>query len=437
MATITEEARVLMFAEAETLIKNLKLPSLKHIGSVEWQRYHEYVEKLNMQALLSADSKEDEYVMELINTHGKLELLIRDLLSIEVWKTSVFPIIRRTNFKPDTTIPLYMVLYHEATIVNLLETLFFHQESVEAAEEVCIDLLDYCYRNLTGILRRKHDYRAAGDDATVNTIRELCKQSAEIDFEVAVKSVSIVRYMTDCLESLPLSVATRMLKTLNLPHLMVELIQNSPWIKRDGSLIQKFVDGKWEEVKGGEIMKMSKTEAQAWLAIYNLMSPAMAAKYDFNDFNKTHILKLRSHLNDVVVDQLPILIDFRRYLEHLAIMETPPPQSDLVLEQLPEIRDRILKDNEGKFEAIAKHQMIKYFNPTKKQIKEQAKRLAQTYDYEMMDSLIKEIPHCANCGAEATKRCSRCRQEWYCGRECQVAHWKKHKSICDVYMMRK
>lgn len=38
---------------------------------------------------------------------------------------------------------------------------------------------------------------------------------------------------------------------------------------------------------------------------------------------------------------------------------------------------------------------------------------------------------CAHCGASpATKRCSVCKQEWYCSRECQLAAWKGHKKHC-------
>lgn len=40
-------------------------------------------------------------------------------------------------------------LYHEATVVNLLETVLFHKETVESADDTVIDLLDYCYRKLT------------------------------------------------------------------------------------------------------------------------------------------------------------------------------------------------------------------------------------------------------------------------------------------------
>ena len=43
--------------------------------------------------------------------------------------------------------------------------------------------------------------------------------------------------------------------------------------------------------------------------------------------------------------------------------------------------------------------------------------------------------HCANCRKEAEcssfKRCVRCLGAWYCGKECQVQHWKAgHKIDC-------
>eukprot|EP01117_Protostelium_nocturnum_P011207 TRINITY_DN4068_c0_g1_i1.p1 TRINITY_DN4068_c0_g1~~TRINITY_DN4068_c0_g1_i1.p1 ORF type:complete len:569 (-),score=203.37 TRINITY_DN4068_c0_g1_i1:52-1758(-) len=37
---------------------------------------------------------------------------------------------------------------------------------------------------------------------------------------------------------------------------------------------------------------------------------------------------------------------------------------------------------------------------------------------------------CEGCGKDATKKCSVCKKIWYCGRECQVAHWPSHKKSC-------
>lgn len=43
-------------------------------------------------------------------------------------------------------------------------------------------------------------------------------------------------------------------------------------------------------------------------------------------------------------------------------------------------------------------------------------RWADTYNLDVMENLLSEPPKCALCGAEASKRCSRCQNEWYCRR---------------------
>merc|ERR1711871_1218142 len=41
-------------------------------------------------------------------------------------------------------------------------------------------------------------------------------------------------------------------------------------------------------------------------------------------------------------------------------------------------------------------------------------------------------PDCVVCGKESQIRCSKCKEEFYCSRECQVAHWGKHKKMCKL-----
>jgi len=51
------------------------------------------------------------------------------------------------------------------------------------------------------------------------------------------------------------------------------------------------------------------------------------------------------------------------------------------------------------------------------------------------DQFKESMRGCAHCGdrVKALQRCSRCREVWYCGRECQVAGWKSgHKKVCKV-----
>lgn len=39
-------------------------------------------------------------------------------------------------------------------------------------------------------------------------------------------------------------------------------------------------------------------------------------------------------------------------------------------------------------------------------------------------------PVCLTCNRTATKCCALCKTAAYCGKECQVAHWKEHAPEC-------
>jgi hypothetical protein len=39
---------------------------------------------------------------------------------------------------------------------------------------------------------------------------------------------------------------------------------------------------------------------------------------------------------------------------------------------------------------------------------------------------------CDKTTSEKLQKCSACRKVYYCNRECQVAHWKHHKPVCDA-----
>lgn len=45
-------------------------------------------------------------------------------------------------------------------------------------------------------------------------------------------------------------------------------------------------------------------------------------------------LQLRAFLTDVLIDQLPNLVELQRFLSHLAVTEPAPPKKDLILEQV-------------------------------------------------------------------------------------------------------
>ncbi|KAK3744597.1 hypothetical protein RRG08_062248 [Elysia crispata] len=438
---MTTQGHVLLSVEAEAYVEHLEEYSLPDIGSSRWFQQHEHLEKLNMQAVVNAAAKEDEFVKDFFISHDKITFLIKDLLMTEIWKQHIFPELNDMEFKPKTTFPLYMVLYHEATVVNLLETMMFYKETCEVADDSVLDLVDYCYRKLCFLAAKgnddeNEDFLPESGDVTkkmMSNMEELEEQDRRLQFEISIKALSLLRYVTDHFDSVSLSVMTRVLNTHDIPILLVQLVESPPWTRKKDGKIYKFIEGKWQEVSFEDSLKLTKTEGQVWLALFHLlMEKDCQEKYDLNNYRKNTIIKLRSYLTEVLLDQLPVLGELQRYLEHLSIMDPPPAKKELLLEQVPEIRDQLLSKYEGKWAKIAKSQSRTTFNQSEAEVRAQAQRWASTYNFDVLEELISEPPKCAVCGQAACKRCSRCQNEWYCRRECQVGHWKKHKPACDL-----
>ncbi|KAF3856193.1 hypothetical protein F7725_016916 [Dissostichus mawsoni] len=428
------EASVILPIEAEAFVKSLETFSLKEVGSERWFRQHEHIEKLNMQAILSATAMHDEFVKEVLVSYGKIPVLVHEMILVEVWKHKVFPVLcQLQDFNPKSTFHLYMVIHHEATIINLLETIMYNQDSCEAAGDAVLDLVDYCHRKLTLLASgatTEGQHKLTGK-AGVSSIEELQMQSAALEFEISLKAVSVLRFITDHTESI--SVINRLLCTHNIPCVLVHLIGCCPWSRHQKGEVEKYINGRWQRIPGEDRLKMTKLDGQVWISLYNLLlKEDCQRKYDFNNYNKNQLLKLRGFMTEVLLDQLPNLVELQRFLAHLALTDPAPPKKELVLEQIPEMWDNIVRENSGKWKAIAKYQVKETFSPSERDLRLQAQRLDQVYNLDVMESLLPEKPKCGYCGKEAAKRCSQCQGEWYCHRECQVKHWSKHKRACQL-----
>lgn len=106
-----------------------------------------------------------------------------------------------------------------------------------------------------------------------------------------------------------------------------------------------------------------------------------------------------------------------------------------------------------KWKKLAKHQS-KFIYTTGADVINAAQILSDAYDLDKLDCI--DVKECILCQEVAKKRCSKCKEAWYCGRytkfsftslwntihtltkrlliyyrECQVKDWEKHKAICD------
>ncbi|EGD72471.1 hypothetical protein PTSG_11593 [Salpingoeca rosetta] len=436
-----EMASVLTAPEAEMYVEALKVIPIKKIGQPAWLRQHEMLEKLNMQAHVNAMLNQDDFIKEAFISFDKANVLIYELVVMEVWREKVKPLLEDMGYAKSSTMTPYIVQYHEATVVNLLEALTYSRDFVEAAADNIVDVIDYCNRALQYLNsrteeeieeERRLENLPAKDFADMSSPEQLRYQTRDLRFQIAVRAVSILRYITDHITCLPLSATTRILNTHDMPCALVELAVHPPWVREVDGRVEKLQENqKWEPIAPSERLQLSKYEAQVWLALYNLlMEPECRRKYQFNTYNKNQILRLRAFLNDVILDQIPPLTELRRSLEELSIMQPPAAEANVVIEQMPELREHVLGTGKGGWRPVAEHQMKKVFNDNEDTMRRQAQALAATYNVDTLDALFPEAPKCAVCGEPATKRCSKCKNEWYCRRQCQVEHWPKHKKLC-------
>ena len=173
------------------------------------------------------------------------------------------------------------------------------------------------------------------------------------------KAVTVVRYICEHLGGLPLAVTDRLLNILDIPALFVELVVSAPWTaEADDGAVFRFSENEWRRVDDGkgDADKITKTEGQIWIGLFHLlMDGRCQEKYEITSSRKTQLLKLRSFVSrPTLLDQLPMLAEMQRYLEHLAIMD-PPPLSrakDVLIEQKPEIYDGLMARGKGSDEAM-------------------------------------------------------------------------------------
>ena len=222
--------------------------------------------------------------------------------------------------------------------------------------------------------------------------------------------------------------------------ILQQSVELAIWTKKDKEgKFYKYTDNKWKLVPLNERFQITKIEGQVWISLYELLlNPVCVSKYEYTEYKKNQILKLRSHLNEVVIDQIPNLAALQRFLENLAISEPPAYKSDLIIEQVSEIYDNIVSKYKGKWKELARTQAKTVLDPNEKDVKENAKRFlkknffviffislnfqvfflrwAETYNNQVLENLIDEPAKCAECGEPAQKRCSRCQSEWYCRR---------------------
>ena len=99
----------------------------------------------------------------------------------------------------------------------------------------------------------------------------------------------------------------RLLETYDVLMVLAPLLEARPWESQSGGKLRRFVQGQWSLVGEAEARKMHRCEAQAWLAVYNLLvDGSVRSKYALTSFRRNQLLRLRGFLNEATVDQVPL-----------------------------------------------------------------------------------------------------------------------------------
>lgn len=230
--------------------------------------------------------------------------------------------------------------------------------------------------------------------------------------------------MVDKLDKLSLSCTTRLIKVFDIPCLISEVLHLKPWLRKNNGF-EKFIDEKWVGVQGDAVLKVTKTEAQTWFCFRQLLlNPSVMAGYEINEFRQKQLARCQGLLNDQILDQIPPLVDLKQFLCSLTVTGKGSKQS-LILEEIPEIRDRIMDEaRKVGWKMIADDQSKIFLTSQNDEICEMAKKLNAAYNTDLLaefdtkngvDGIVADH-FCANCKKPALKKCSKCQVIYYCTR---------------------
>ena len=223
-----------------------------------------------------------------------------------------------------------------------------------------------------------------------STIEEIHDNRLDTEFKSAVVATSLARHLCEHIECLPIGAQTRILDTHDYLQMMVPLIDEPPWTRRrksskTGNMVwEKLYDNRdWREVAPSDLLQITQCEAQCWLAVFHLTcSNTCRERYALNVFRKELLLRLRKYLNEVVLDQLPVLTDVMRYMDELALMHVPETSTGqgaaLLMQQVDTLRESIVKDQD--WATVGKQQFDSIFSKYTDAQDEDLRLIAEIYN---------------------------------------------------------
>eukprot|EP01062_Namystynia_karyoxenos_P081055 TRINITY_DN8841_c0_g1_i1.p1 TRINITY_DN8841_c0_g1~~TRINITY_DN8841_c0_g1_i1.p1 ORF type:complete len:428 (+),score=177.82 TRINITY_DN8841_c0_g1_i1:76-1359(+) len=375
--------------EAEAYVRELQPFPIAEVGSRPWQKQRRRVEQLNVQAHHNKSAGGGDFVTEAMITEEKVPVIIHELLVIEQWRRRIYPKIRGDLVQGNPA-SLYAILYYEGILVNLLELLFWTEDGVRACDDDLLEVLDYLWRNVVAL-----NYHAQSGDYWPKPMsldemragiedREQHQQMSERrqEFVTCLTSLSVLWYIIDKHQVLPMSAWNNILGKNDMPVGIALVIDNRPWLRRGTESMEKFRQKEWQKAQGQDMMVICEYEAHCWFMMHTFVTLKVCRdKYSFNTYRKEQLLRARKFLNEVLVDQMPPLVDVQRALDELSFLQPPHAteekfRSSLVIEPVPRIMNSIEKG--ARWDQLAEDQRRRLTDPAT--VMEQSKEMAELFD---------------------------------------------------------
>lgn len=238
-------SQVMTSFEAQYAVGALRNFCIGEYGTHTWLKQHKQLQKMNMQAHGDAETRHDEFLVTEFIGQGQVTVLIEELIIAEAWSDFVFPLLS-SELNENCYVKAYSALFQEAVIANFLQIILFHGEAVEAAEDMIVELIDYCYRKLVslncGTVKIRNTSVQPKDVTTETTEDRLIRNQNKIRAESATACISILRFITENIARAGLSAMERILNTKDVILAVIPLICDSPWTRRDREKLEKFIN---------------------------------------------------------------------------------------------------------------------------------------------------------------------------------------------------
>lgn len=183
----------------------------------------------------------------------------------------------------------------------------------------------------------QEDQGSEGQEDEANIHPEVSREERRAGLVLGGKAVSVLHLLAGCRKQLPLCATTRMMSTHDIPQLLASLLYMKPWKMQQGSHAYVFEDSEWRRRTSKDPPLLS-TECQLWATLQTLLFDSdCITMYEINNVRKNVLLKLRGHLNEAALAQIPSLEHLARWLAALPLTQPQQPHPPPLIMTLPQV----------------------------------------------------------------------------------------------------